>query len=463
MTSLGKMTFKISKASSFLLLMAGIFSAAVAHETLIPPPPLITNQPYFDSTMQANLTSHVGRNAELHCRVHNIGNRTQISWIRGRDLRILTVGKYTYTTDLRYQATHLDGTNQWTLTIRSVQPRDEGHYDCQISTKPIKVFTTHLRVLTPKVEILGSPDLYVQRHSMINLTCVLHDIPEPPAYIYWFHRNKSISYSSSRDGISLVVEKGPTTSSHLLIRNARVQDSGDYTCSPQDMNSTSIRVHVLNGDWQTYKLHVVRSNMMDMLVVRPQCMEDAEMIMICKGVGDLELIMLMQEQDLEMIMLMQVQDLKMIMLMQVQDLKMIMLDASAGFKDDYADASALFKDDYADPIEGFIDDYAEVSAGFIDDYADASAGFKDDYAYASAGFKDDYVDASAGFKDDYADASAGFKDDYADASALRRTVGGNANQRSVTDAGERHGTASVGVFPAGFSGSFFLLRINDTY
>ncbi|KAA0202294.1 hypothetical protein HAZT_HAZT009550 [Hyalella azteca] len=95
---------------------------------------------------------------------------------------------------------------------------------------------------------MGSPDLYVQRHSMINLTCVLHDIPEPPAYIYWFHRNKSISYSSSRDGISLVVEKGPTTSSHLLIRNARVQDSGDYTCSPQDMNSTSIRVHVLNGE-----------------------------------------------------------------------------------------------------------------------------------------------------------------------------------------------------------------------
>ncbi|KAF2367272.1 Immunoglobulin-like domain [Trinorchestia longiramus] len=204
-----------------LSLHLGVFPEVLGHETLIPPPPLVTNQPYFDSTMKANITSHVGRNAELHCRVHNIGNRT---------------------------ATHLDGTNQWTLTIRSAQPRDEGQYDCQISTKPIKVFTTHLRVLIPKVEILGAPDLYVQRYSMINLTCVLYDVPEPPASILWFHGNETISYSSSRGGISLVVEKGPTTSSHLLIRNARLQDSGDYTCSPENMNSTRIRVHVLNGE-----------------------------------------------------------------------------------------------------------------------------------------------------------------------------------------------------------------------
>ncbi|MPC57495.1 hypothetical protein E2C01_051477 [Portunus trituberculatus] len=116
--------------------------------------------------------------------------RLQVSWIRGRDLRILTVGRYTYTTDLRYEALHQDGTNQWTLRITSAQPRDQGTYECQISTKPVKAFTVFLKVLEPQGEILGFPDLYVQKASMINLTCILHDLPEPPEYVLWYHENK---------------------------------------------------------------------------------------------------------------------------------------------------------------------------------------------------------------------------------------------------------------------------------
>ncbi|XP_063871041.1 zwei Ig domain protein zig-8-like [Scylla paramamosain] len=221
-------------------------------ERLIPPPPLITDQPYFDSSMRVNQTAHVGRQAELHCRVHSIGNRT-VSWIRGRDLRILTVGRYTYTTDLRYEALHQNGTNQWTLRIRSAQPRDQGTYECQVSTKPVKTFTTYLRVLEPRGEILGSPDLYVQKGSMINLTCVLHDLPEPPRYVRWYHSNKhhtnrNISYSSSRGGVSMIVEKGPTTISYLLITSARVEDNGVYTCAASNLNSTSVTLHVLNGE-----------------------------------------------------------------------------------------------------------------------------------------------------------------------------------------------------------------------
>ncbi|XP_066988034.1 opioid-binding protein/cell adhesion molecule homolog isoform X1 [Macrobrachium rosenbergii] len=199
--------------------------------------------------MKTNQTAHVGRQAELRCRVHSIGNRT-VSWIRGRDLRILTVGRYTYTSDLRYEAIHQDGTNQWTLRIKSVQPRDEGNYQCQISTKPIKAFNTYLKVLEPRGEILGSPDVYVQRHSMINLTCVLYDLPEPPAYVLWYHNNEvmSISYSSSRGGVSIIVEKGPTTISYLLITSAVASDAGVYTCAPSNYNATSVNLHILEGE-----------------------------------------------------------------------------------------------------------------------------------------------------------------------------------------------------------------------
>ncbi|XP_063588900.1 uncharacterized protein LOC134766075 [Penaeus indicus] len=58
----------------------------------------------------------------------------------------------------------------------------------------------------------------------------------------------NISYSSSRGGISMVVEKGPTTISYLLIREARDEDSGVYTCVPSNHNATSVSLHVLNGE-----------------------------------------------------------------------------------------------------------------------------------------------------------------------------------------------------------------------
>lgn len=41
----------------------------------------------------------------------------------------------------------------------------------------------------PRGEIVGAPDLYVQKGSLINLTCVLHDLPEPPQYVRWYHTN----------------------------------------------------------------------------------------------------------------------------------------------------------------------------------------------------------------------------------------------------------------------------------
>lgn len=60
----------------------------------------------------------------------------QVSWIRKRDLHILTVGILTYTNDQRFQSLHSDGTDEWTLKVSSPQLRDSGTYECQVSTEP---------------------------------------------------------------------------------------------------------------------------------------------------------------------------------------------------------------------------------------------------------------------------------------------------------------------------------------
>lgn len=73
--------------------------------------------------------------------------RSKVSWIRHRDLHILTVGTYTYTTDQRFTTTHHKETDEWTLQIKFAQKRDAGLYDCQISTQPIKSYSVKLNLV----------------------------------------------------------------------------------------------------------------------------------------------------------------------------------------------------------------------------------------------------------------------------------------------------------------------------
>ncbi|KAI5708250.1 hypothetical protein M8J77_018953 [Diaphorina citri] len=154
-----------------------------------------------------------------------------VSWIRHRDIHILTVGSYTYTSDQRFSAIHRREGDEWTLHIKWAQKRDAGVYECQ---------------LIPTAEILGSPDLHVDEGSTINLTCSIKYSPEPPAYIFWYHHDEVISYDSSRGGVSVITEKGEVTTSYLLIQQAELKDSGKYSCSPSNADVASVYVHVLN-------------------------------------------------------------------------------------------------------------------------------------------------------------------------------------------------------------------------
>uniref|UniRef100_A0A182VLP5 Ig-like domain-containing protein n=1 Tax=Anopheles merus TaxID=30066 RepID=A0A182VLP5_ANOME len=101
----------------------------------------------------------------------------------------------------------------------------------------------------PTATIIGGPDLHVDKGSTINLTCAVKYSPEPPAYIFWYHHDEVISYDSSRGGVSVITEKGDVTTSHLLIQNADLDDSGKYSCSPSNADVASVRVHVLNDNF----------------------------------------------------------------------------------------------------------------------------------------------------------------------------------------------------------------------
>lgn len=67
--------------------------------------------------------------------------------------------------------------------------------------------------------------------------------------LYRYIFQQIISYDSPRGGVSVVTEKGETTTSFLLIQQARPSDSGTYQCNPSNAQSKSVMVHVLNGEY----------------------------------------------------------------------------------------------------------------------------------------------------------------------------------------------------------------------
>ncbi len=56
----------------------------------------------------------------------------QVSWIRRRDLRILSIGKIRYTRDDRFTPLHDEGNDVWALKISDARMSDSGEYECQV-------------------------------------------------------------------------------------------------------------------------------------------------------------------------------------------------------------------------------------------------------------------------------------------------------------------------------------------
>ncbi|XP_033152269.1 uncharacterized protein LOC117135856 isoform X4 [Drosophila mauritiana] len=104
-------------------------------ENIVPMRRVLDRGPYFDTSATKNVTSLVGITGHLNCRIKNLGNKT-VSWIRHRDLHLLTVSESTYTSDQRFTSIYNKQTGDWSLQIKFPQLRDSGIYECQVSTTP---------------------------------------------------------------------------------------------------------------------------------------------------------------------------------------------------------------------------------------------------------------------------------------------------------------------------------------
>ncbi|XP_037074493.1 Down syndrome cell adhesion molecule-like protein 1 homolog [Pollicipes pollicipes] len=169
-----------------------------------------------------------------------------VSWVRQRDLKILTVGKFTYTSDHRFTAVHAPGSEEWVLKITSPRREDSGVYECQVSVEPTMSQPLQLDVVESRAVIDGPRELYLKRGSSINLTCTVMAAPEPPEHIFWHINNMVIKYTE-RGGIYVVTNRRARTST-LLVARATSRDSGNYSCRPSMAHMDTVLVHILDGE-----------------------------------------------------------------------------------------------------------------------------------------------------------------------------------------------------------------------
>lgn len=195
-----------------------------------------------------NVKAQLGYTAFLPCSVRMIGDK-QISWIRRRDWHVLTSGVYTYTNDERFSITHRDGADDWTLSIKYLQERDNGTYECHISTGTgIVSQFVNLNVIVPEAFILGNSEYHVETGSPINLFCIIEQTPIPPQMISWKHNDRLLNYDKERGGVKVTINNGAKTSSRLIISNANTSDSGNYTCVAPNTRPAVVHVFVSQGD-----------------------------------------------------------------------------------------------------------------------------------------------------------------------------------------------------------------------
>ncbi|CRK99292.1 CLUMA_CG012622, isoform A [Clunio marinus] len=205
-----------------------------------------SDKPFFDEIYPRNISTVVDDVAILKCVVKNKGDRT-VSWMRKRDLHILTSNNFLYTGDQRFSVIHPQDSDEWNLKIEYAQPKDAGTYECQVNTEPKINFAVNLDVGTAaRAKIIGSQEVHIKKGSTISLTCMVNIYGSA---ISWYHGNTIVNFDSDRGGISLEQEKTETgTTSRLLLTRANFRDSGNYSCVPLGALSASIIVHVLNGE-----------------------------------------------------------------------------------------------------------------------------------------------------------------------------------------------------------------------
>ncbi|XP_048515666.1 probable oxidoreductase PXDNL isoform X2 [Athalia rosae] len=220
--------------------------------------------PIFEPTA-ANVSALEGQTVYLPCRVRNLGDKV-VSWIRSRDLHILTSDDVAFSSDARFGPQHSPGSDAWTLRLDNARRSDSGRYECQVNTEPKMMYAVQLSVrdpdkpdvqdephsqqtrisyesTAPLATIMGPREQRVSSGSTITLRCVVTSPYQtrPVRGVQWLRDGKLLTFQAARGGISVETEKGAAqTVSELTLAGVTPVDAARYSCRPTEGRADTI-------------------------------------------------------------------------------------------------------------------------------------------------------------------------------------------------------------------------------
>ncbi|CAG5130423.1 unnamed protein product, partial [Candidula unifasciata] len=187
---------------------------------------LVALEPSFDSPM-ANVTFKEMETAILPCSVKFLG-RHQVVWT-DQWSTLLTYEDRRIIDDERLSVER-PFTKDWNLHIRDVKHKDQGLYNCQINTNPVKIKTVNLKVQVPsKILNNASTDALVAREgTTVTLVCNVSGIPMPA--VTWHRLVANEKGEDKKSEFCPGTNKIGINGEILLIHNVSRYCGGVYEC-----------------------------------------------------------------------------------------------------------------------------------------------------------------------------------------------------------------------------------------
>ncbi|CAG9858045.1 unnamed protein product [Phyllotreta striolata] len=235
--------------------------------------------PTFDDTLTREIHANAGQTLLLPCAVKNLGNKV-VSWIRSKDLHILTSGRHTFSSDRRFESVHTDSSGDfWGLRIRGALVSDTGQYECQVNTEPkmslaIKMIVSVAGYRSPLEEqsdskwvsralIKGPSTVYVPNGSPASLSCEISPFSLQTGVhrlfftsttqpsVRWLHDGEELSSTIANDNVSVETEyrdKDQRIFSRIRLSAVTMEDSGRYTCMQPSVKPDSVKLVVVEAE-----------------------------------------------------------------------------------------------------------------------------------------------------------------------------------------------------------------------
>ncbi|XP_042216186.1 hemicentin-1-like [Homarus americanus] len=211
--------------------------------------------PEFDETLPNNITVMEGEPAALPCVVTKLRGRS-VSWIRQRDLHVISANDLTFTSDDRFKVVIDNTSSSYTLEVAAALRNDSGVYECQVNTRPKLSRPVSLTVHVPAAKIPGPSELFIRSGSTLVLSCTALLHPSAISTVDWLHNKTKMSIAGPRGGVSIHTEKaGQLLSSKLSVVKVAATDAGNYTCHPDSVHPASATVFIVDEEFPAAMHH----------------------------------------------------------------------------------------------------------------------------------------------------------------------------------------------------------------